>query len=427
MTRRLWARLHRYVGLGMALPLMLAGLTGSLLAFLPELNRITAPQLFPAPHAGKMLDQAALAERAESLVPQARINGVFLGEAGTALVYLAPRIDPLTGRPVELGFNSIFLDPYTGNELGRRQWGAISTGWVNLMPFIYKLHFNLALGNIGKWILGITALLWTIDCFAGLYLTLPARRRKRSDRENVHAALPTTGDLSGRRSFLVRWKPAWLVKRQASAYRINFDLHRASGLWLWLPLLIFAWSSVFMNLHDQVYAPVTRLVLDYPQRPWEGSRLDKPVENPLLGWRQAQQAAERLMAEQARRHGFVVERPVNLWIDREHGNYHYVVHSSLDFQDKRGRTQAIFDADTGELRQLVLPSGQHSGSTVTHWLQTLHEANVFGLPYRIFVCILGLAVAMLAATGVYVWRKKRRARQKSAARQAADGGTLPIR
>lgn len=37
-------------------------------------------------------------------------------------------------------------------------------------------------------------------------------------------------------------------------------------------------------------------------------------------------------------HGFSVEHPVNLWINKEQGNYHYIVHSDLDFQDKRGRT-----------------------------------------------------------------------------------------
>ena len=70
----------------------------------------------------------------------------------------------------------------------------------------------------------------------------------------------------------------------------------------------------------------------------------------------------------------------------------------------------IFDANTGELKQLLLPSGQHSGNTVTNWLQTLHEANVFGLPYRIFVCVLGLVIVMLSVTGVVIWLKKRRAR-----------------
>src|SRR5438067_381714 len=50
-----------------------------------------------------------------------------------------------------------------------------------------------------------------------------------------------------------------------------------------------------------------------------------------------------------------------------------------------GRTDLYFDAGSGELRLLLLPTGQYSGNTVTTWLYHLHTANVFGLPYRIFV------------------------------------------
>lgn len=39
---------------------------------------------------------------------------------------------------------------------------------------------------------------------------------------------------------------------------------------------------------------------------------------------------------------------------------------------------------------------------------------VFGLPYRIFVCILGLVITTLSVTGVYIWWRKRIARAKQA-------------
>lgn len=38
-------------------------------------------------------------------------------------------------------------------------------------------------------------------------------------------------------------------------------------------------------------------------------------------------------------------------------------------------------------------------------------AHVWGLPYRICVCCMGLVVAMLSVTGVYLWLKKRRAKR----------------
>lgn len=40
----------------------------------------------------------------------------------------------------------------------------------------------------------------------------------------------------------------------------------------------------------------------------------------------------------------------------------------------------------------------------------MHTANVFGLPYKIFVCVVGFVVAMLSVTGICIWRKKRAAR-----------------
>ncbi|MGH6852653.1 MAG: PepSY domain-containing protein, partial [Methylocella sp.] len=45
-----------------------------------------------------------------------------------------------------------------------------------------------------------------------------------------------------------------------------------------------------------------------------------------------------------------------------------------------------------------------------------HMARVFGRPYQIFVCVLGLATTMLPVTGVYIWWKKRSARKFSEAR-----------
>ena len=56
------------------------------------------------------------------------------------------------------------------------------------------------------------------------------------------------------------------------------------------------------------------------------------------------------------------------------------------------------------------PVGRTGTDRVSTWLQMLHMAGVFGLPYRIFVSLLGLAVTMLSVTGVLIWLRKRSAR-----------------
>jgi uncharacterized iron-regulated membrane protein len=158
MTRALWVWLHRWVGLAMAAFLIVVGLTGSLLAFNSELERLISPQLFATPRPGVApLDLATLAERAAEKVPQGRVVGVYFSQTDQASVEIKPRTDPATGKPYELGFTQYFADPWTGDELGRRIEADISQGLINLMPFIYDLHWELALGTAGFWILGIVA------------------------------------------------------------------------------------------------------------------------------------------------------------------------------------------------------------------------------------------------------------------------------
>jgi uncharacterized iron-regulated membrane protein len=154
------------------------------------------------------------------------------------------------------------------------------------------------------------------------------------------------------------------------------------------------------------------------------------MESPRLDFRAALATGERLMAEQAASHGFSVQRPIGLGFEPGQGVYHYTVRSSRDIEDRDkddafgGRTELYFDAGSGELRLLLLPTGQYSGNTVTTWLYHLHMANVFGLPYRIFVCVLGLIVTMLSVTGIYIWWKKRRARRFSALHRAMAAEAL---
>jgi uncharacterized iron-regulated membrane protein len=186
-----------------------------------------------------------------------------------------------------------------------------------------------------------------------------------------------------------RWQPAWLIKWSVSKTRVNFDLHRAVGLWLWLALLVFAWSSVYMNLGG-LYTQVMQSVSEYHQ-PWtDFSDLPQPVQNPQVSWRQAQDIAQAELNRLEQTQGIRTTAPSGFWINRAKGFYVYAVKSTTDIQDHGGQTRVVIDANSGEVKQVLLPTGQYSGNTITTWLMALHMANVFGLPYRIVVCVLGL-------------------------------------
>lgn len=398
-VRELAGWLHRYVGLATAGFLFVVGLTGAMLAFNFELEHILAPQFFATPLPNQApLDLATLAERAEAIVPHGRAQIVAYTCRDQIKVDFLPRVNPATGKPYDLGFTEFFLDPWTGRELGRRNRGDLSQGLVNLMPFLYELHWTLQAGQVGRYILGSVALAWTLDCFIAFYLTLPR----------------------GRGGFWRRWRLAWKVKWNSTAFRVNFDLHRAGGLWLWGMLFIFAWSSVMMNIRP-VFDAVMSRAFDYQTFAASHPPRPEPQLNPRLDWRAALITGERLMAEQSRLRGFSTREALGIGYDPEFASYFYEVRGSRDIFErapKGGGTSVEFDGDTGVLRELSTPTGQHLGNTLESWLYALHMARVFGRPYQVFVSLLGLSVAMLSATGVYIWWRKRKV-QRLPARCAA--------
>ena len=392
-TRHILVWLHRWTGLLMTAFLVVVGLTGSLLAYNSELERVFAPQLFAGPHPGVApLNLATLAERAQALVPGARVLRVQMSEPDQVLVQFEQPNDAAPGS-APLGFTEFFLDPYTGAELGRRIRSDLSQGTINLMPFIYDLHWRLALGATGQLVLGVVAIAWTIDCFVAFYLTLPVSAHE----------------------FWRRWGTAWRIKRNSGFYRLNFDLHRASGLWLWPLLFVFAWSSVMFNIRPVYEWPMGKL-FDYRSRMEQFMQLSQHPANetPRLDWRAAQSQGERLMAEEAARLSFSVAQPISLMYFDRFGVYIYSARGSRDIFErspKGGDTAVMFDGDSGALMDTDVPTGQRLGNTIESWLYALHMSRVFGRPYQLFVCVLGVVVAGLGVTGVYIWWRKRRARQ----------------
>lgn len=397
--RSVWVLVHRYTGLAIATFVLVAGLTGSALAFYQELDGWLCPDLVrigpPAPGA-QALDPIALRERTMEQIPGLELDSLILRhDPGHSVTYW---------QELETGeWRSVHVDPYTGKVLGFRTGSDVRNGIEYLMPFLYRLHFELALGETGFLLFGIVALLWTIDCFVGFYLTLPQRSQR-------------VGKPGGSRVWLSRWKPSWLMKG-GSLFVTLFTFHRASGLWIWPMLFVFAWSAVGFNL-GAVYSPVMKI---FGSGPDVWSTLPEPEEpkpTPVLGWKEALARARELMAKEADAQGFVLTAEGGLEYKPSQGIYYYRVHSSRDVGSKHPGTRLWFDGDDGRLIAFWAPTGIAAGDTITSWLFALHMGTVGGLAYRIFVCLMGFVIAGLSLSGVFIWWRKRRARRAQKRREA---------
>ena len=223
--------LHRWFGLFIAGFLIIAGLTGALISWDHELDEWLNPHLFESQSEGQPLPMLELVDRVEQADPRVRASFFHLEpEPGhNAEIWVDARVNPETGRRYELDYDHAFVDPVTGEIVGKRLWGKISLHPEHLMSFLYKLHFTLHLpewkgiDRWGIWLMGAAAMVWLFDTFIAMALTLPRKRRTQKPAG---------------KSWLQRWKPAWMIRRGAGAYKLNFDLHRAVGLWVFGLLLL---------------------------------------------------------------------------------------------------------------------------------------------------------------------------------------------
>lgn len=387
--RALLVILHRYVGLAIAGFLVVAGLTGSVLAFQSELDAWLNPGLFHIERTGQSLPPSQLAKAIERADPAVEIfTLVFPSEPGdSAEAFVGSR-----GGDTALAYDQLFVDPGTGAILGRRMNGAFGLDRLHLIPFLYRLHSSLTMpGNCGVWLMGCVALAWMLDCFAGFALTLPR------------------GGL-----FWKKWKLAWTIKRGAGPYRLNLDLHRACGLWLWAILFLLALSGVSLNLNSELFRPVLSALLPTSPRIWDQPA---PTTAPpmTLDW---DSALAKAKGEAARRHW---DHPVAMiYAARAQG--FYGIRFGRLHQAGFGASTIFISAADGHILSVEEAGAGKAGDVIAGLMLPVHSGQVAGLPGRIFICVTGLVVAMLSITGVYIWWRKRAprtSRQRGHRRPAA--------
>ncbi len=397
--------LHRWFGLFIAGFLIIAGLTGAVISWDHELDEWLNPALFKSNSNGEPLPVLAMVERVEQANPNARVSFFSLHQeqGHNAEIWVDARVDPQTGRRHELGYDHLYVDPVSGEIQGRRLWGKVSLAPEHLMSFLYKLHFTLHLpewrgiNSWGVWLMGAAALVWLIDTFIAFALTLP-RRRKR------HGAPRKAG-----KGWWPRWAHSWRIRRQTTAYKLNFDLHRAVGLWVWVVLLTLAFTSFSLNLYREVFYPVMSLVSETTPGPFETrkpSPLHEPVE-PTISWSE--------LFAQARNDAATRNWPEPLG-DVFYSDNFAVFGARFYFpgDDHASGGMKIkslyYDGRTGDFIGQQVP-WQGTAADVFNQLQfPLHSGRILGLPGRILMSVMGLLVAMLSMTGLVIWWKKRRAR-----------------
>ncbi len=423
--RALLTVVHRCAGLLIAGFLFVAGITGAVISWDHELDEWLNPHLHEATTAGPRRAALDLLRLVEQRDPRARVTYLPLTpESGQSLsMFVVGRVDPATGRQYDLGYNQVFLDPVSGEELGRRESGAV---WPitreTFVSFLYRLHYSLHIPELwgidrwGVWLMGGIALTWLFDCFVGFYLTLPARKAKRAARSaSVERQLA--------KGFWARWVPAWKIKTSGSAYRINFDVHRAFSLWTWAILFMLAFTSFSLNLYREAFYPLMSMISTVTPTPFD-QRTARGRHNPTEPKFGFEDVLSRAVVE-AKSRGWTTPAGA-VFYSTDYGIYGVSFFAPGDNHGAAGVGPAALYYDDLDGR-LLGDRQPWKGTAADIFVQAqfpLHSGRILGLPGRILISVMGLVVAALSVTGVLIWWRKRRARVRVMTERARNRAAL---
>lgn len=391
VSRQFLTLLHRWAGLLLAVFLFIAGLTGAIISWDHELDEWLNPHLFKRQNEGELVSPLILADQLEVSDPRILITWLpLLTEPDENLgVSVKGRLDPAMGKAFDLSFNQIALDPVNGEIRGARMWGDISLSRENFIPFLYKLHYSMHIPDafgleLGILFMGILAIVWAIDCFIALWISFPHFQ-------------------AWRKSFAFRW--------QQGGYKLNFDLHRSGGVWLWALLLILAVTAISMNLKQEVMRPLVSAFSTLSPNPFS-LRIPNPHDVPIEPAITRHEIVQHASIEAKKRNWDI---PLGgMFYDTEYGIYGVTFHEPG--QDHAnfglGNPWLYFDGQNGSYLGERIPGSGSAGDIFLDAQFPLHSGRILGLPGRILISMLGLAVAILSVTGVIIWQRKRLARAR---------------
>jgi len=398
--RKVGVYLHRWFGLFTAVFLFISGLTGAIISWDHELDEWLNPQMYILQEGGdrrQSYPSLELANRYEASNPHLQISYMMLNQEDghTFNAFVVPRPDPVSGKANELAFNQVALNPYTAEPQAQRMWGEISLSKENLLPFLYKLHYSMHIPDgfgirLGYLIMGIVAIVWTLDCLISLWISFPR---------------------------LSSWRKSFRFRLHEGRYKLNFDLHRSGAVWVWGLLLILAVTSISMNLETQVMRPLVAQFSELSPNEFDNRdprALDEPAE-PVFS---REMIVEKAIAD-ANARGWEVPAG-GIFYSSSYDLYGVgFFEGTNDHGDGGlGNPWLYYDAKTGLPAGGVIPGEGSWGDIFLQAQFPLHSGRILGLGGRILISFMGLVVAMLSVTGLIIWARKRKARINKQARSA---------
>lgn len=339
---------HRWLGLAAALFWLVQAATGIAIMFHWELQDASVAG------AHRPTDLAAIERRIDALAPAgsgAKLDSLWT-TAGSADRYQLFFADAdAVSRSVRIAGDGTVLQA-TGPDEG----SALGT--------LVDIHHNLAAGEAGDWIVGISGILLISNLLFGLYVALPRGWRWRAVLRPVGK-----GPVAAR---LYSW-------------------HRAVGLWAILPALVIVSAGTLLKFEHGFGALIGAEPVSLPANP--------PVSGDQVGFSAAARAALDAIPGST--------LTAVSWPGDGDATYTIRVRAPGEIRRAYGASIVLVDANNGQVRG-IFPIAEAPGARAfMSALFPVHTGELGGLAGRLLALAIGAWLVTMVVIGVLLWLRRR--------------------
>ncbi|HEV2399108.1 MAG TPA: PepSY-associated TM helix domain-containing protein [Candidatus Sulfotelmatobacter sp.] len=340
--RKLVLNLHLFTALVAGAFMVIQGITGSILEFEPELDRLLHPHLAYVTPAERPLSLQEIG---------ANVSRQLGAEPVVAYVNsLSPRLSS----QVLLPSGVAYVNQYTGEVLGVRTRGQTFLGVVR------ALHTRLGLRQVGREIARWSAVAALFSAVSGLYLWWPLKRIT--------------------------------IHRESGPRRFWFDLHNVIGICSLVPLALLALTGVVLGFEQQAATVIYTFTRSGP------TQISQARPKVVVGT--ASIDPDRAVAiARSQMPGAVVYR---VQMPAYGGLYRIEL---VNQQDRVAgeRNSVAVDPSDGSVVSFSRSEDLSVGDRFLAANEAVHTGNILGWPSRILAALVSTMLVVQAFSGLFIW------------------------
>lgn len=353
--------LHLWVGIVLGGFISLVSITGALVVYKPEIERISSPKLTsvkPQPHSVPL---DTLYYRVKSLFPKHRVmNIVLYGDENTAISFR-------TARPKDNVREQIYFNQYTGELLG------VDAYDDNFLQWVYDFHANLLMGKKGRVLNAILGFILIFLLFSGMFLLWPGLKKVK---------------------YLLRFY------RGKSLLKKMYDTHRLVGLFGFSFLILIAFSGSYYGFKQQYHSLFETIA--------SGSA---KINSPKIKAEASPYVSIDLILENAKQ-CLPKGVPTLLFFPRSRENCFSVRMILPSDYGRTGNNHIYLSPYTGDVISTNLWKNKATAEKLTRSMYFIHFGTFGGHLTRILWVFIGFLIPILYFSGFFFWWKKKILRRR---------------